>query len=253
MAASQCWLKGMDVINAADYVMTRLNFNPGARKANVHTLRQAIESGASAQLNKQGRCDAINLTEFILPSTFGFCRRLAQASDHLKSRLRGVPIAHVHQLYQFPLLQLFLNALNRDGKTCLRAASEGRQSIFEGATECSCAACTQLLQQSVVLTALRDTALMRKWVHWKPLMYTVFRAGYVMPYAALLLYIKSATAALESTETWQVHKLTCSASFALHDDCCDVPGLCLCSATPCSTHTAGRGTRLSATSKFRKQ
>jgi hypothetical protein len=39
MATSQCWLKGMDVINAAERVMEHHAFRRGARKANVKALR----------------------------------------------------------------------------------------------------------------------------------------------------------------------------------------------------------------------
>jgi hypothetical protein len=144
----------------------------------------------------------MNLTEFIQPETFAFCKQLAQASDNLKSRLLG---GTVRDFYQFPLLGLMLNTLSEDGMIRARQAT-GTKSLFESVTDCSCSTCAPLLQQCVILRALRSIELKQECVHWKLLLQSVFRAGYVFPYAALLLFIDSAataaTSTLESSEKW---------------------------------------------------
>jgi hypothetical protein len=200
IVTSECWLKGMTVINVAQSIESLPCFRRGERKATVKALRQEAGMEAYQQLESDARHAAISLTEFVQPKTFTLCKGLAQARDDLKSRLIGESVFYVHDWYQFPLLRLMLNTL-RGGAIRARPSGGDEQSLFESVTHCSCDKCAQLLEQCVLLRALRCTELRRGRIEWKKLLGSLFRAGYVIPYAALLVFTSSTSAALETTST----------------------------------------------------
>jgi hypothetical protein len=88
MATSECWLKGMDVINAAESLMSCPTFRREARKENAEALRRAPGDNAHKQLAHKPRIDAINLTDFVQPNTIALLHPVP-LSGLMLSTLRG--------------------------------------------------------------------------------------------------------------------------------------------------------------------
>jgi hypothetical protein len=178
MAASQCWLQGID---------------------SIYTAAASLQSQPVLDIKRRSP-----LTDFIQLQTFEFCQQLASASVEQQRRLKGAAVAHLHVWHLFPLLDLLLTTRSEaSGKLHRRSAAGQKQSFFESATEFSCVRCAEVLQQSVILRALRSTAFKRTRVEWNFLVDTIFKAEFMIPYAALLLFTELATSAImESSKVW---------------------------------------------------
>ena len=193
----------MHVISAASKLVSRPEFSPEAKRSARYSALRKLTRSDTAQLNDGARAQTINLTEIIMPQTFAFCEQLAQASDDVKGRLRGVPATNVHALQQFPLLALMVNTQAENGSIRKRQVNCGRQSFFESVTECSCTVCTHLLQKSVILRALRSAELRAAHVNWFSVVQTEMNSGCIIPFAALLQFINAAAPAnLDADQQW---------------------------------------------------
>jgi hypothetical protein len=196
MAASECWLKGIDLIDATQCALALPQATRSSRSSNWTALNHAIALELITPTpTAHQKKDIISLADFVLPDTLLLCKELAGFTNQRLSDLFGVGIDRLHVRKQLSLKALFLHSDTELSFVMLSA--KDIKSVFERASQAHCSICAQLLQHSLVLRALCSTmarsasTLQSSWSFLKA---NVFKDECALSCAALLLYLSSASA-----------------------------------------------------------
>eukprot|EP00953_Heterococcus_sp_UTEX-ZZ885_P005905 3658-Heterococcus_DN1.PRE.2 len=207
---SQCWLRGMKLLNAAREAM-----NGGLSKVKF--------SAATAALNTGDKSDVNMLCEFVSAETLCLCHELSQLSTdskrallegatHLKRKCRPDISADLDTPRS--LLGLMLNT-PRDSSFPRKMKSQ--QSMFEQASDHHCTICKSLVQRSILLRSVPTLAARITWQWCEDT--GIFITDVSTSLAALLLFMESVMACGNGQEhKWALYNVLCrvDADVAVH-------------------------------------